>query len=115
MPVHKLMREQNLGKTWVRTQTTGASAMQPLSERPPVVRIFSEVPLVGNLIANDRSVEILVPEFVLKQRLPELIQGRPLLLAAQFRKGHGAPKFSAFLAPFVPRQNIPFQCHILEK
>ena len=60
------MREQNLGKTLVETQTTGAGAMQPLSERPPVVRIFLEVPLVGNLIANDRSVEILVPEFVLK-------------------------------------------------
>ncbi|WP_424376450.1 hypothetical protein [Methylocystis silviterrae] len=95
MPVHKLMREQNLGKTLVRTQTTGASAMQPLSERPPVVCILLEVPLVGNLIANDRSVEILVPEFVLKKRLPELIQSRPLLLAAQFGKGHEAPKVSA--------------------
>ncbi|MGJ0558574.1 hypothetical protein [Methylocystis sp.] len=93
--MHKLVREQNLGKTLVRTQTTGAGAMQPLSERPPVVRIFLEVPFVGSLIANDRSVEILVPEIVLKKRLPELIQSRPLLLAAQFGKGHGAPKFSA--------------------
>ena len=65
--------------------------MEPLSERTSSMGVIAEVALVRNLSADDSSVEVFMPQFVLKKRLPKLVQRRAFLLPAQIPKLHASP------------------------